>query len=663
MAAKNTPRIARKRGQAEFDFAGSTGVQAASAAAPARAKPPSKSRAKGSGSSAARPRQRGRTTAEALAKQQREISISEFFAKNRHLLGFDNKRKSLLTTVKEAVDNSLDACEEAGILPDLQVQVQQTAEDRFKVTVRDNGPGVVKSQIPNIFGKLLYGSKFHRLKMSRGQQGIGISAAGMYGLITTGTPISVISRTGPNKPAHHYKIAIDTKKNRPEVVHDDEVEVDWPHGTKVEINLLASYAKGRQSVDEYIDQTAIVNPHARIEYTPPAGEPVDHPRTVESLPEQPREIKPHPHGIELGTLMKMMKETSAKKIGAFLQKDFSRVSAVLSKQICTKAGVTPLTWISAIDSHATERLYKALQEARLKAPSTNCLVPVGAEGILSGLLKEVKAEFYTASTRRPAVYRGNPFQIEVGLAYGGELGPDHREEQANGNGKNGKNGKNNRGGPAPARVIRFANRVPLLYQQSGCSMFKAVLETKWNNYGVSQARGALPTAPMVILVHMASVWVPFTSESKEAIADYDEIRKEIRLAIAECSRRLATLLRRKKTRTAFAKRRDVFTRYIGEVVDSVRAITTVNKEDLRRALIRLAETHTDKADMEFDEHGEIIKNKVGRELENTVVVDRSSGAAPAGTLFPTENSQAEAPSKRARARRGARKKSTRRKRA
>ncbi|MCH7812428.1 MAG: DNA topoisomerase VI subunit B, partial [Planctomycetes bacterium] len=333
-----------------------------------------------------------------MAKQQREISVSEFFAKNRHLLGFDNKRKSLLTTVKEAVDNSLDACEEAGILPDLIVEVAQRGEDRFRVMVQDNGPGVVKQQIPNIFGKLLYGSKFHRLRMSRGQQGIGISAAGMYGLITTGTPLSVISRTAPTKRAHHYKIAIDTKKNKPDIAHDDEIDVDWDHGTRVEINLVASYGKGRQSIDEYMDQTAIANPHARIRYVPPAGEPIQYERTIEELPAQPTEIKPHPHGIELGVLMKMIKETASKKIGAFLQKDFSRVSSAMAKKVCGEAGLTSLTWVNAVDSHAVERLFNALQKAKFKAPSTDCLVPIGAEAILSGLLKEVKAEFYTAST-------------------------------------------------------------------------------------------------------------------------------------------------------------------------------------------------------------------------------------------------------------------------
>ncbi|MCA9243365.1 MAG: DNA topoisomerase VI subunit B, partial [Phycisphaerales bacterium] len=239
-------------------------------------------------------------TAETMATRQRDISVSEFFAKNRHLLGFDNKRKALLTTVKEAVDNSLDACEEAHILPVIHVTIDQLAEERFRVTVRDNGPGIVRAQIPNIFGKLLYGSKFHRLKMSRGQQGIGISAAGMYGLLTTGKSVHVTSRTSPRKAAHHFQIQIDTRLNRPDVVHDDEVNVPWDQGTEVAIELEASYARGRQSVDEYIEQTAIANPHAEIQYIAPTGEHRTFERATTEAPPETKEIKPHPYGVELG---------------------------------------------------------------------------------------------------------------------------------------------------------------------------------------------------------------------------------------------------------------------------------------------------------------------------------------------------------------------------
>jgi DNA topoisomerase-6 subunit B len=222
-------------------------------------------------------------TAESMARQQREISVSEFFLKNRHLLGFDNPRKALLTTVKEAVDNALDACEEAHIVPEISVDIQQTAENRFKVSVTDNGPGIVRNQIPKIFAKLLYGSKFHRLRMSRGQQGIGISAAGMYGQLTTGSSTSILSKTSGSKKAHHIEVQIDTRKNTPTILTDEEADwkpefyptnengkpgkpLTYGHGTCVSIVMEASYVRGKLSVDEYLTQCAVVNPHLQLHY-------------------------------------------------------------------------------------------------------------------------------------------------------------------------------------------------------------------------------------------------------------------------------------------------------------------------------------------------------------------------------------------------------------
>src|SRR3954454_13197597 len=186
-----------------------------------------------------------RATAESMASKQREISVSEFFTKNRHLLGFDNPAKALLTTVKEAVDNSLDACEEAGILPDLQVEISEVSEGRFRVAIEDNGPGIVKPQIPKIFAKLLYGSKFHRLKQSRGQQGIGISAAGLYAMLTTGKPIVILSKTGKGRPARRVELRIDTRKNQPDVLKEEQLEWDKDHGTRVELELVGTYRGGR----------------------------------------------------------------------------------------------------------------------------------------------------------------------------------------------------------------------------------------------------------------------------------------------------------------------------------------------------------------------------------------------------------------------------------
>ncbi|MEK6676055.1 MAG: DNA topoisomerase VI subunit B [Planctomycetota bacterium] len=565
---------------------------------------------------------RRRATAESLAKQQREISVSEFFAKNRHLLGFDNKRKALLTTVKEAVDNSLDACEEAGILPDVAITIEQTDLERFRVTVRDNGPGIVKQQIPNVFGKLLYGSKFHRLKMSRGQQGIGISAAGMYGVITTGRPVRIVSRTSARAQTHMYSLAIDTKKNRPDIIGEEVIEVDWPHGTEVSIELAAVYNKGRQSVDEYLELTAIANPHAQLSLRAPDGTTLTFPRGTDTLPKETKEIKPHPYGIELGTFLKLLKETETKKLGAFLSEEFSRVSSSVAKDVCEQSNLTTASWVNSISPPQAEKLYTTLQNTKLKAPSTDCLAPIGAESILAGLLRGIKAEFYTASTRPPAVYRGNPFQIEVGLAYGGDLGSDRHDEPEDGKNEN---------EPVQARVIRFANRVPLLYQQSSCCLFKSVTDTKWSNYSLSQSSGSLPRGPLVLFLHMASVWVPFISEGKEAIADYDEIRKEVKLALSECGRRLSLLLKRKRRKADYTRRRDVFHRYIDEVVESASAMADINKEEFRQSLITLSRQYTEQADMEFDDHGKVRRRGADRDdlgLEDTIVVERQNDSPP-----------------------------------
>lgn len=579
-----------------------------------------------------------RATAESMAKQQRNISVSEFFAKNRHLLGFDNKRKALLMCVKEAVDNALDACEEAGFLPEIEVALIQTAEERYRVMVRDNGPGIVKQQIPNVFGKLLYGSKFHRLKMSRGQQGIGISAAGMYGLLTTGKSIKVTSRTSSKKEAHYYEIQIDTKKNEPNIVKDEGRDVEWDHGTQVEIELVGSYNKGRQSVDEYMEQTAIANPHARFVYTPPTGERQVLDRGTLSVPAQPTEIKPHPLGVELGMLIKMLHETGSHWLSGFLQSEFCRVGSQTAEQICRAARLNPRAHPKRIARQEAEKLYESIQKTRFMAPPTNCLSPIGAEQILAGLLKGVKAEFFTASTRPPAVYRGNPFQMEVGLAYGGELGADPKEaetapvEEVKISRGKVVNGNDSRNVPA-TRVIRFANRVPLLYQQSACCIYKAVLDLDWRRYGLSQSGGALPQAPMVVMVHMASVWVPFTSESKEAIADYDEIRQEIRLGLQECGRKLSSYLNRKRKQKYEGERRSVFERYIKEVVHACAAIKRINHEELADNLMAIAQRVTYRADERLDEHGKPIRHEDdGDDLgENTVVVNRD--AEPAGELF------------------------------
>jgi DNA topoisomerase-6 subunit B len=636
-----------------------------------------------------------RATAQSMAAGQRDISVSEFFAKNRHLLGFDNPRKALLTTIKEAVDNALDACEEAGILPEIWVHIQSTGENRYKVGVQDNGPGIVKAQIPNIFGKLLYGSKFHRLRMSRGQQGIGISAAGMYGLLTTGKPVKIISRIDKKKPAHYYELQINTKLNRPEILNGKGEGVDIPpgdkgkavieehgiewvevdHGTRVTIELEAKYQRGRGSVDEYLAQTVIANPHVTLHYVDPDGEETHYTRGTETLPPEPQEIKPHPYGVELGMLVTMLKDTKATTLSQFLTTSFSRVSPAVAQKICETAKLSTRMSTKKVGREEADRLYKAIQQTKISAPQTDCITPIGEELLLKGLHKVVPGEFYVAATRPPAVYRGNPFVIEAALAYGGSpathkvsldaltellsqsdartlrqflvntfsgLGTDSADKilaaadigvrispgklkpkdiatlhgaMQNVNADEGQS----------MNVLRYANRVPLQFQPGACAITQTVMGTNWRSYGLSQSRGSLPSGPVTIMVHMASVWVPFTSESKEAVASYPEIQKELRLALQAVGRKLAMYLNRRRKVKQEGERRNIFLRYLGEVAGAVSVINQVDRDELYNKLVEVAKKKTAEADLEFDESGRPIAEVNEEDFGgNVLIVDTAT---------------------------------------
>ena len=483
------------------------------------------------------------------AKKQREISISEFFTKNRHLLGFDNPLKSLSTTIKEGVDNALDACEESNILPNIKVEIKQTTPERFVVIIEDNGPGIVKQQIPKIFGKLLYGSKFHKLSQTRGQQGIGISAAALYSQLTTGKPVKIISRIGKNKPANYYELHLDTSKNEPEITKEMETSWEKEHGTKVEMEMEAKYQRGKRSVAEYMKYTAVSNPHATLTLIEPDGTRTEYARATTKLPVKPKEIKPHPDGIELGILINMLKSTESRTLQSFLTNDFSRIGAGTAKKVCEEANLYPNARPSRIAKQEADNLLKAIRKQKFMSPPTDCLSPISEELLLKSLKKEFDAEFYTAVTRPAHVYRGNPFRIEAAIAFGGSL---EKEK--------------------PAEIIRFANRVPLQYQQAACSITKSTIATKWKQYGLNQSNGNIPVGPVVITVHIASVWVPFTSESKEAIAHYPEIIKEIKLAVQECGRQLGKYVRKQHKAKDEAKKKSYLEKYVPIIGEALKEI-------------------------------------------------------------------------------------------
>jgi DNA topoisomerase-6 subunit B len=746
----------------------------------------------------------GEGIAEELAESQRSISIAEFFEKNKHMLGFDSEARALVTAVKEAVDNALDACEEAGIPPDIYVEIQE-AGDYYRLVVEDNGPGITKEQIPKIFGKLLYGSRFHKREQNRGQQGIGISAAVLYSQLTSGKPAKITSRAKGGQDAQYFELIIDTDTNEPEI--DAERTTTWerPHGTRIELEMEGNM-RARQQLHDYVKHTAVVNPHARIELVEP-DETFKYERATDQLPAETEEIRPHPHGVELGTLIKMLQATDSYSISGFLQEEFTRVgsktadsiidgfrdghygremawqppethedadvrtavqAAVANKgkeatadfaskvaervqdheriahhevrtivdnladhveeeygttfgsTVREKAveaawgqvlgaepggtldkGVLTADLYTLVDEATTKRkddaaiegladrlaakfeklddrrhrvtrsdlsdfveraadateeyddatfgdtarknvveavwavmrtvpddppnvstiaddrdgasdLLAAMREADIIAPPTGCLAPITAELVEEGLRKEYDADFFAAATRDASVHGGDPFIVEAGIAYGGALE-----------------------GESQAEVMRFANRVPLVYQRGACATTDVVKGINWRNYGLDQPGGSgIPTDAAVIMVHVASTNVPFTSESKDAIANIPEIESEIELAIREAARELKSYLNKRRSLEQRRKKENKLATILPEMAEKLAEVTGNEPLNIDDSMARIMNNVLVEREREGDSVRLVVENNASTnaDLEVTDIVTAEPEGANGATV-------------------------------
>ena len=513
--------------------------------------------------------------AENIASKQKQISISEFFEKNKHFLGFDTLQRAVITAVKEAVDNSLDACEEARILPTIKVEINKLKGDKLELICQDNGPGIPRNSVENVFGKFLLGSRFHAIRQTRGQQGIGITGVVMYSQLTTGSKTHVISKIKSDSSAVHVDLGLDTRKNK--ATKSNEIRDVWfedgeevVSGLKIKTVMKAKYQRGRQSVHQYLRMTSIVNPHATIQLIvrDADGEIIDQGhwiRTTEKLPRVVEEIKPHPHGIHLGQLQRMLKEADERKLTSFLRHNFSGVSMRAAKEILGKAeleeGRTPVR----IKADEAQAMLDSFQEVKLLAPPTDCLSPIEEILIKKGLSKAIDSRFASTVTRKPAVSQGNPFQIEVGLVFGGDLAAD-----------------------GPIEVLRFANRVPLMYQQGGCLMTKALESVDWKRYGLDHPGGkGLPKGPAAVLIHLASTNVQFTSEAKEAVSDNEEVFEEIRKAMLEVGRGLKNHLKKSKQRKKAQEKFDLINIILPEISRKSSEMLGRDEPDLSPVITRI----------------------------------------------------------------------------
>lgn len=469
--------------------------------------------------------------ADELAKQQRSISVAEFFEKNKHLLGFDSPTRGVITTIKEAVDNALDACEEAQVLPDIYISIKKISNEIFRIIVEDNGPGIVPAQVPFVFGKLLYGSRFHQIRQTRGQQGIGISAAVLYAQLTSGVPTVIISRTGAKEPAYRCEIQIKIETNEPDIISQQAFEWDRIHGTRVQIEFKSTMS-AKKKLLEYLRYTSIVNPHARFRVELD-DEAFTFDRVSHEIIACPVAIQPHPHGIEFGQL-KRMAAASNENLVDFLVQGFSRVGKKTAQEMCDQSGLKQSVKVKNLSADQLKSLLGAMQSVAVPAPpTTQCLSPIGDELIRRGLDKEFQMDFVAARTRPSSVFSGHPFMVEAAIGYGGKLPVE-----------------------GTAVILRFANRVPLMYQQGACAITSCIASVNWKSYNITQQ--GLPMGPVLILVHVASTNVPFTSESKDAIASIPEIEKEIILALQDLGRDLKLFVsRRDKSKVAEDRARAV----------------------------------------------------------------------------------------------------------
>lgn len=454
-------------------------------------------------------------------KQQfKQVSISEFFEKNRHILGFDSLQRALFIMVKEAVDNSLDACEEHSIIPEISVRMEKISAESFSITVRDNGPGIEREQVPKAFGQLLYGSRFHVMRQTRGQQGLGITASILYGQITTGEYSRIKTKRNEDPVAYFFELGIDVKNNKADVKKEEPIIWDQDHGTEITIKAKGKYVTGRQSVVEYLKEVAVVNPNARILFIDPDGKETEFKRTLEEPAKPSKPVKPHPYGLEIGELLSLCSEGIYDTMVSLLTQEFAKVSTNSANEILEKAGIKEDMAPDQLSRNEAERMIDAIRQTKLMPPSAECLSPISEQFIRMGMLAVYGQErpgFYGRPLSGSVkIHNGNPFSVEIGMVYGGELPVDQA-----------------------VRILRFANKVPLLFQAGSCAITEAISGLDWRQYGMEQKQGkGVPYGPAIILIHVFGPKIPYVSESKEAIAPISEIVEEIQKVLKSEMRQL-----------------------------------------------------------------------------------------------------------------------------
>lgn len=496
------------------------------------------------------------------SKKITSSSTAEYFSKNLQQVGFSSPTKAVLTTVKEAMDNSLDACEDHDILPNISITIEKLGAgtmkntDKLRIVVDDNGPGIPENDIAKVFGEYLASSKFGRGRCSRGQQGIGISAATTWALQTTATPVRVITKTKDQRKAVSCSVEVDLKNNKG--ITRDRQTLDWdkPHGTSVEFIMEGRVQlNGEAGLLSYLRGNVLVNPHMTLVYNLPEVGSATYERVTKDVPHVPDATEPHPHTMKLGEFLSHARLFGRAKLQTWLKTGFSRMSDKVITDLWKEQKLAKNLLNKGVESVSDEDLkavYAAVQATALMSPSTQSVVSIGEDAMSLSVERLGQIDFFAVATRKPTICDFKPIQVEVAIAriQGGSGESDE-----------------------PVQVLRFANRVPLQFDKAACAIVKAITTVNWRSYGLRQPKDALPTGPYILAVSVVSPFIKFKNASKETVDASDELVEEIRRALMQAGQRLSRHLAR-ETKAADLEEKIQYIEKFGPVlVDTLVRIT------------------------------------------------------------------------------------------
>ncbi|WP_304046529.1 DNA topoisomerase VI subunit B [Methanobrevibacter gottschalkii] len=515
----------------------------------------------------------------------KNLTPSEFFRKNKQMLGFTGKIRSLTIVFHELITNSFDAAEEAGILPEIDIELKRVDKEHYILRLKDNGPGIPEDYVMRVYCSMFAGSKFRNIQ-SRGQQGLGCSGCVLLSQMTTGKPAHVISCYKENGEIKGVKMKfqMDVKNNRGILMEREDYPAEST-GVCIELQFKeVSYSLAEQGAFEYIRRTMIGNPHAKITFRDPSGHKYIFKRAADIVPVLPKEVLPHPKGVSADDIMTMAQNTDSRRYKSMLTSSLSRMSNKRVDEISELTGIDMNKRPKDLTFPEAEAIVQCFKKMKFMAPPTDGLIPIGSEQIEKGMKQILKPEFVTTITRKPVTYQGGvSFIIEAGLAYGGKSGRVVKEQRK-------------------SEIMRFANRVPLTFDAGSCAITEALKSIDWKRYGLKD----LENTPLTLFVNIISTQVPYLSTGKQSVSPEPEIVHEIRQSTMKLARKLQKHLRAKKAAKEKEKRSKVFEDYMPVIIEEAAKLGETGVPEYQEVLAKvtkraLAELLGEKVEEEVEE--------------------------------------------------------------